>query len=1785
MRPNDIDTRTESLPADALMTSLLASSTEYAIIGQDLDGNILFWNEGARKLYGYDSDEVAHKPEAEILHSPDDVSGGRPQEVLKAALKDGKWEGTLDQVRKSGERFTARVEVTLGRDANAHASGFLYISRDISSESRLAEDLRNATLFDPSIIGSAEEAVDFVTNILQASTEYSIVGKGLDGTILLWNEGARRLYGYEPEEVVGKANSSILHTPEDVASGLPQRMTDKALRDGKWEGTIQRVRRNGERFTARVVITPRRDAAGQPVGLLLMSKDISGEARFAEELRKTKLFDPAIMGDAPDAIDFVTNVLQASTEYSIIGKGLDGTILLWNEGARRLYGYEPEEVVGKANSSILHTAEDVKAGVPKQTMETALREGKWEGTLQRVRRNGERFTARVVITPRRDSNGRPAGFLLISKDVSSEIRLTEQLQATQFYTRSLIESSIDALMTTDPLGFITDVNQQMEALTGYTRDELIGSPFKNYFTDSKAAEEGIRRVLRDGRVTNYELTARARDGRLTTVSYNASTLRDAGDKLQGVFAAARDITEQKKLEHQLRDSEAYNRGLIEASVDGLITVDASVLISDVNAQMCRMTGYTREELIGSAFADYFVDTDRARAGVAETFEKGVVTDYVLTLSTRDRRRLQVSFNASVFRGPAGEVRGIFASARDITEQAGLSAQLAEERTYNRGLIEASLDGLITVDPMMKITDVNETMCRMSGYTRQELIHSEFPLFFTDSKRAREGVRLTLDEGEVTNYELTLRSKDGVEKLVSFNAAIFRDESGSVRGIFASARDITRQAQLQAQLAEERAYNRGLIEASVDGLVTVDDSMAITDVNETMCRMVGRQRSQLVGSAFHRHFTEPERAAEGVRLTFRENSVANYVLTLQVADGRQLPVSFNAAIFKDASGTVRGIFASARDIASQKQLEDKLQASQFYTRSLIESNIDALMTTDPLGVITDVNQQMETLTGETREQLIGTPFKTYFTDPERADSAIRSVLQQGRVTNYELTATASGGKDTVVSYNATTFFDRDGQLQGVFAAARDITSQKQLDQQLREQQYYLRGLIESSVDGLITVDPDGFITDINDRMCEMTGNNRAELLGTPFSDYFTDPERAREGVRQTFEVGSVTEYALTLLGRSRRLLQVSFNASVFKDQTGKLQGILASARDITDRVRLEEQLREQQTYLRGLIESSLDGLITVDPEGFITDLNEQMCRVSGYTREELIGSQFKQYFTDPLHADAGVKRTFAGEMVTNYELVLKSKTGRKATVSFNASIFRSADGRVQGIFASARDISEQARLQTQLVEQQAYNRSLIEASPDALFAIAPDGTITDVNEGAERLTGHPRKGLVNSRFAGLFTEPEQARQGVTQTLAERRVIGYELTLITRYGRRIVVSFNAGVFTDAAGKPLGILAAARDITSQKELESQLRDSQFYTRSLIESNIDALMTTDPLGIITDVNEQMKTLTGYSREELIGSPFKQYVGDPSRAEEGIRQVLREGRVTNYELTVRSREGSATVVSYNATTFYDQAGKLQGVFAAARDVTERKRFEQTLQEKNVELEQASMAKDRFLSSMSHELRTPLNAIIGYTGTLLMRLPGPLTTDQEKQLKTIRSSGGHLLSLINDLLDLAKIESGKVELNPQHVVCQEVIDEVITSLLPLAQAKSLEFKANFEGETPLAIRTDRRAFRQILINLASNGIKFTDEGTVTVELRRWQANGRAMVAISVVDTGIGIKPEDQTRLFQAFEQVHSGRRTEGTGLGLHLCSKLAGLIQGRVEFESEFGKGSRFTLLLPEIIT
>src|SRR3954453_3682195 len=328
-------------------------------------------------------------------------------------------------------------------------------------------------------------------------------------------------------------------------------------------------------------------------------------------------------------------------------------------------------------------------------------------------------------------------------------------------------------------------------------------------------------------------------------------------------------------------------------------------------------------------------------------------------------------------------------------------------------------------------------------------------------------------------------------------------------------------------------------------------------------------------------------------------------------------------------------------------------------------------------------------------------------------------------------------------------------------------------------------------------------------------------------------------------------------------------------------------------------------------------------------------------------------------------------------------------------------------------------------------------------------------------------------------------------------------------------------DAQGAIIGYLLIGTDNTARKLVEAEqkksdqrLRDQQFYTRSLIESNIDALMTTDPSGIITDVNKQMEALTGCTRDELIGAPFKSYFTDPERAETAIKLVLSEKKLTNYELTARNREGTETVVSYNASTFHDRERKLQGVFAAARDVTERKRYEQSLQ-------QANRAKSVFLANMSHEIRTPMNAILGFSQ--LMLRDQDLTPRQCQYLGTINRSGEHLLALINDILEMSKIEAGRTTLNPTTFALPGLLNDLEMMFRLRTDEKKLSFSVEMIGDVPQYIVTDVNKLRQVFINVLGNAVKFTGQGGIRGSVRadREGAAGPRL-RVEIEDTGPGI---------------------------------------------------------------
>ena len=493
------------------------------------------------------------------------------------------------------------------------------------------------------------------------------------------------------------------------------------------------------------------------------------------------------------------------------------------------------------------------------------------------------------------------------------------------------------------------------------------------------------------------------------------------------------------------------------------------------------------------------------------------------------------------------------------------------------------------------------------------------------------------------------------------------------------------------------------------------------------------------------------------------------------------------------------------------------------------------------------------------------------------------------------------------------------------------------------------------------------------------------------------------------------------------------------------------------------------------------------------------------------------------------------------------------------------------------------------------------------SIATDakGVIQIFNVGAERMLGYTAAEVMNKITPADISDPQEViarAQALTVELGTPITPGfealvfkasrgiediYELTYIRKDGSRFPAVVSVTALRDAQDGIIGYLLIGTDNTARKQVEEErkkldqrLRDQQFYTRSLIESNIDAIMTTDPRGTITDVNKQMEVLTGCTREALIGAPFKKYFTDPEKAEAAITLVLTQKAVTNYELTARAGDGKETVVSYNATTFYDRDGKLQGVFAAARDVTERKRLDQVLREKNVELEssksaaeKANLAKSEFLSSMSHELRSPLNAILGFA-QLMESDATPATPAQKTSIDEILRAGWYLLELINEILDLAQIESGKLSLSPEPTSLAEVIVECQAMIEPQAQPRGIRMTFP-RFDAPCFVAADRTRLKQVLINLLSNAIKYnTAGGTVVVDCAGSTAE---RIRLNVRDSGAGLSPEKLAQLFQPFNRLGREHGAEqGTGIGLVMSKRLVELMGGVLGVESSVGVGSVF---------
>ncbi len=770
----------------------------------------------------------------------------------------------------------------------------------------------------------------------------------------------------------------------------------------------------------------------------------------------------------------------------------------------------------------------------------------------------------------------------------------------------------------------------------------------------------------------------------------------------------------------------------------------------------------------------------------------------------------------------------------------------------------------------------------------------------------------------------------------------------------------------------------------------------------------------------------------------------------------------------------------------------------------------------------------------------------------------------------------------------------------------------------ESQEKLAVTLSSIGDGVMATDSDARITLLNPVAEKLTGWVEAEALGRPVGEIFrivtkATGQPAAVPVLETLARGTVQGLAnhMVLIARDGTERDIADSCAPIRGRDGQMVGAVLVFRDITAEHIAGQALRDSTALIQTVLNTVADAIVTIHAtSGLVKTVNPAAERMFGYTTAELVGQRFTvlvpELDQDP--HDGSLEYYEPGDAARasglGREVVGRHQDGNGVPLEMAVSDMTLGGERYLTVVL--RDLTARKRAEAALLSAGALQRAIFDSATFSSIATDANGVIQIFNVGAERMLGFAAADVMNRITPAEMSDPDEviARAKALslefgtaiapgfEALVFKASRGiediYELTYVRKDGTRFPAMVSVTALRDDREAIIGYLLIGTDNTARKvveaerqKLDQRLRDQQFYTRSLIESNVDALMTTDPAGIITDVNRQMEALTGCTRDELIGAPFKNYFTDPERAEAGIQLVLSEKKVTNYELTVRAHDGTNTVVSYNATTFYDRGRTLQGVFVAARDVTEPKRVEAALKLATAAAVSASRTKSEFLASMSHEIRTPMNAMMG-VAELLSKTP--LSPDQDKYVKIFRRAGDNLLNLINDILDLSKVESSQLELEHTGFSLSELLDRVIEVVGVTAQQKGLALVSEVAPNVPTDLVGDPTRLQQVLLNVLGNAVKFTEAGEVSLRVTA-DVDSAVPTALrfTVSDTGIGIPREKLGRVFERFTQADSSttRRFGGSGLGLTISKRLVELMGGRIWADSTVDHGSVFSIAVP----
>jgi PAS domain S-box-containing protein len=1808
--------RTQELWQVNSLQRAILDGADYSIISTDPTGIIQTLNAAAERMLGYSAREIIGKATPLLIHDANEVIDRASSlsaelgknisptfEVFVAKARQAPvTEEEWSYIRKDGSRFPVSLSISTLKDVNQQIIGFLGIAKDISDRKRAELELQK--LSDRLALSLKSGAI--------GCWDFDIVQN-----TIFWDERMYELYGVTKQSdspLPYHIWANLLHPEDRTATEtlLQQAVLGQAEFDTEFrvfhpDGSLHFIK-------AYCVVVP--DAQGNPQSMIGVNFDIS--RRKQAELQRQQLIQE--LSAFKQALDQSAIVVITDRE---------GVISYVNDRFCVVSGYSREQLIGQTHR-IVNSGYHPPAFF-QDLWRTISSSQIWRGEICNRTKNGRLYWVATTIVPFLDEQGRPFQYLAIRFDITDRKLAEATLQQENTFRQQIVENMVEGLCVFDqveefPFVRFTVWNQQMQTITGYTLEEInrLGW-YQTLYPNLEDREQAIANC-RQMQPIAVEREIQRQDGQRRTISISTSVLSGDDGHLYSL-ALIQDITHRQQTERENR--------LLKERLEFLLASSPAMIYSSkpyrdydstfISKNIEAILGYKPEEVIStpSFWANHLhpEDAPRVFADLAALFEYNT-HQHEYRFLHRDGYYVWIRDAMRLVRDEQGrptEIIGYLADISDIKQtQETLKIQLAA--------IEAAIDGIAIMQADTYLY-LNQAHLELFGYERpEEILGKSWKLLYSQQEleRFEREVFPVLGRDRAWQGEAIALCKDGSTFAEELSLTLTEDGL-----LICVCRDISDRKQIEAELAESEAKFRRLVEGANDLIWSCEPDGILTYLSPQFKTMFGWEEGAWIGKSFISlvHPDDRHLVVTGYRenIKFGKKS-SDYEFRQRHRDGNYVWVRSSATPVINAEGELISIQGILSDISDRKEAELARESSEIRFRRVFESSVSGMMFADFQGNIIDANDRFLQMIGYTREELdAGLIHWDAMTPPEYLPAdlvAMQRLMQEGAIDPREKEYYRKDGSRISVLIGVGLLSGSDDQTICVLV---DISDRKQAQKALQESQQFLQTVLDTIPLSVFWKNRESVFLGCNQQFAKTLGlPSTTESIGKRDLDICQEEVEANEYCamdRRLMETGEAIlglEETLTL--PNGKPIFIETHKAPLRDCSGNVIGLVGTFQDITDRKEAELRLQQQakQERLLGAITKRMRSSLHLDE--IVNSTVEEIHQV-------LQSDRTLVYRIFPEGTGAAIAESVAPNRLKLLDILFPEEVFPEENYE------RYIQGRVYALNDSEdenesivpclveflADIEVRAKLVVPIIQNQSLWGLLIVHQCDRPRQWQ-DWEINLLKQIANQLAIAIQQSYLYEQVQSELAIRKQTEKAIALQLQRQRTLGVIaqqiresldinqiLATVTQQVKEILQGDRIIVIR-LLGNGRSQIVEECVLTEFPALKNLHWDDQLWSQEILNHycqgkprivpDIMTDMGTNCLVEYASVGQVQSKMVAPILQEVRGSQSHRGVA-PGQTNKlwGLLVVhaCREKRVwQESEAQLLQQIANQLAIAVQQASLFKQ---LQ------QELTERQQAQQQLTERNQqlgasneELARATRLKDEFLANMSHELRTPLNAILGMSEGLQEQVFGMVNEQQIKALQTIERSSSHLLELINDILDVAKIESGQMELD-----CTPVsINHLCQSSLAFIKQQALQKRIQLEIKVPLNLPDlliDERRMRQVLINLLNNAVKFTSNGgRITLEVSSQQRRAepdsadspphffvKDTLRFAVSDTGIGIAPEHIHKLFQPFIQIDGAlnRQYTGTGLGLALVKRIVELHGGQVLLTSTVGVGSCFTIDLP----